>query len=143
MFAKAAPAPAVIPKEPEDVKREWAIKGLKRELKDEKRFTPTNLDRHQAVLQFMNQLSSRQPGETRKELSISVARSFGKGPQFGRKIRSWEREWIENRYIPETRRGNHAKTMSWMNDEGVQLEVQKQMATMKEGQSHELVFKYR
>ena len=40
---------------------------------------------------------------------------------------------MQNRTIPEDNRRHHAKTLSWLNDEGVPLEVRELIATMSTG----------
>lgn len=44
-----------------------------------------NAQRHQAVLAFLKLQRSRQPTESRKEISLQVARCFGRGRYFARK----------------------------------------------------------
>jgi hypothetical protein len=53
-----------------------------------------NLARHQAVLGFLKMQLSRQDGETREQMALSVARSHGRGLYFARKIVAWERTWL-------------------------------------------------
>ena len=40
---------------------------------------------------------------------------------------------MQKRSIPKDKRGRHAKTLTWLNDEGVQLEVRELIATMSTG----------
>ena len=44
MFAKKPPAPAVIPKESEEIKREWAIKAMERKLPRKPESYPSQSD---------------------------------------------------------------------------------------------------
>ena len=135
MLAKRPPAPVVIPKEPEEIKRESAIKGMERKLREDRSLNPTNLMRHQAVLSLLRLLLKRERNGTREKLARIVARSFNQGRGFARRISQWEKSWVEERIVPESRRGLHIKTKSWLNDEGIQLEVRRQVSMMKEGQS--------
>lgn len=99
-----------------------------------RKLTPTNLKRHNAVLAFMY-ATERRPGETRFDIAFNTARSFRAGTYLARKIIQWERMWIEDGNIPESQRSVHSKTKSWLNDEGVHLEVRKQISEMKESKS--------
>ena len=136
MFAKEPPAPVVIPKEPEEIERESAIKGMERKLREDRSLNQTNLMRHQAVLSLSRLLLKQERNETREKLARIVARSYNQGRAFARRISQWERSWVEERIVPESRRGLHTKTKSWLSDEGIQLEVRRQVSIMKEGQSH-------
>lgn len=49
-----------------------------------------NLNRHRAVLAFLRMQESKKLGDTREEMSYMVARCFGKGIYFARKLVSWE-----------------------------------------------------
>ena len=50
-----------------------------------------NAQRHQAVLAFLKLQYSRQPTESRKDISLQVVRCFGRGRYFAQKIVTWER----------------------------------------------------
>ena len=82
-----------------------------------------NLVRHQAVLSFLRMQEGKQLGETRESMSRTVARCFGKGTYFARRLITWEIEWIAMRTISEGRRGCFVKVKSWLCDEGVLLAV--------------------
>jgi hypothetical protein len=58
----------------------------------------------------------RLPGRIRKE---------GTSP----KTVKWEGMWLQERRIHEGKRGFHAKTFSWANDEGIQMAVREWCAT--------------
>ena len=105
MFMKKPPAPAVIPREPEEVSREWAIKGMEKKLREDRTLSQATFIRHQAVLTFMRLLLKRQPGETRMGLANMVARSYSK-KAFARSIPAWEKAWIEERRVPESKQGH-------------------------------------
>jgi hypothetical protein len=92
-----------------------------------------NLTRHRAVLAFLKIQRSKQLGETREEQSYMVARCFGRGLYFARKIVEWERQWIRTNKIEEGRQGCFQKTSSWFGDEGVQLAVREWLAGAGEG----------
>lgn len=54
-------------------------------------------------------------------MSFNVARCFGKGVYFARKIATWELLFLNAEKIEEGKRGCFAKTRFWFNDEGVLL----------------------
>ena len=58
-----------------------------------------------------------------------VARCYGKGPSFARRIITWEIEWVEGRKITEGRQGCYMKTQSWFKDEGVKQAVREWLGT--------------
>lgn len=128
--------PATDSSKPEDPKlgRERAIASMEKKLKKTAGMTPSNIARHRAVLAMMYVTRSRGQGDTREGLALSVAKTFNRGEYFARRLVHWENLWIQNGLIPEDNRGRHATTKSWLTDEGVQLEIRKQVATMKEGQ---------
>jgi hypothetical protein len=106
--------------------RTSAQKALIKKLESKKHaLQGQNLMRHMAVLTFLRVQHGKQLGETRVHMAHIVARCFGKGIHFARLVVTWEREWIENREIPEGRRGCYSKTQSWFNDEGIQNAVRK------------------
>ena len=59
----------------------------------------------QTVLAFLQVQQGRQLGETRESSAAMVARRYGKGPSFARRIITWEIEWIEGRKIKEVTLG--------------------------------------
>jgi hypothetical protein len=95
-----------------------------------------NAQHHQAVLAFLKLQRCRQSSETREDLSLQVARCFGRGRYFARKIVTWERTWIKERVIAEGRKGCYTKTRSWLDDEGVQLAVREWLAGTKDSELH-------
>jgi len=92
--------------------REAAIKSLEKKLQGKQRNTMNGqtIIRHEAVLAFLRIQQGKQLGETRESMAQIVARCFGKGVYFARKVVSWEIEWIGNRSISEGRRGCFVKT---------------------------------
>lgn len=102
--------------------RKEAIKRMEQLLKSKKiSMLPQNLERHRAVLAFLKFQQSRQRDETREEMAFNVARCFGRGLYFARKIISYELVFLNSQKIDEGKRGCHSKTRSWFNDEGVLL----------------------
>ena len=71
--------------------------------------------RHIMVQQFLQTQLKSQPSQTRRALSLTIARGFGKGHVTGRNIMRWERSWVEKRIIPE--RKGRDDYFSWMDDE--------------------------
>jgi hypothetical protein len=118
--------------------RSAAITALEKKLASKKEGLAMNgqtLMRHQVVLAFLRVQQGKQLGETREFLATVIARSYGKGPSFARRIITWEIEWIEGRKIKEGRRGCYMKTRSWFKDEGVKQAVRDWLATRSgEGQ---------
>lgn len=53
------------------------------------------------VQQFLQTQLKSQPSQTRRDLSLTIARGFGRGHQTGRNIVRWEKSWVEERLIPE------------------------------------------
>ena len=62
---------------------------------------------------FQSQLTS-QPSQRRRNLSLNVARGFGRGNPTARNIVRWEKEWVSSRTIPE--RKEREDFDSWMYD---------------------------
>lgn len=87
------------------------------------RFSPhTNFfQRHLMVKQFLNIQKRRLPGQTQRDLAISVAASFGRGHTTGRNIVRWEKAWVTTREIP-ARRGAEMYE-SWLTDENVVMAI--------------------
>ena len=75
-----------------------------------------NLVRHQAVLSFLCMQEGKQLGEAGDSMSRTVARCFGKGTYFARRLITWEIEWVTSRSISEGRRGCFVKVKSWPRD---------------------------
>ena len=96
-------SPTLVPTQPQV--RQMALDNLKKKLDSKK----TVLEGQQLLT--ITQL--RQDGETREDLSYSVARSYNKGRYFARRIVEWEGLWIRERRIPEGKRGCFAKSFSW------------------------------
>jgi hypothetical protein len=91
-----------------------------------------NRTRHEAVLQLMRLTYRRCHRDTREEMALQVAKCFGKGQYFSRKLLQWERAWIRDQHIEEGRQGCFSKVSSWLNDEGVQLAVREYFAGTKD-----------
>lgn len=122
-------ATELTPEEITALERKTAITYLDKKIHSKKQtMNRQNMMRHQAVLAFLRLQEQRKPGESRKEMAFLVARCFGKGVYFSRKVISWEIEWIKEQSIEEGKRGCFSKTRSWFNDEGVQLAVREWLA---------------
>lgn len=101
-----------------------AIHAIERKLSDKKLIlNKQTVVRYQAVAAFLRVQQGKQLEEKRIDMAKMVARCFGKGIYFARKIITWEIEWMRDNLISEGRRGCFAKTRSWFNDEGVQQAV--------------------
>jgi len=111
-------------------RRQEALTILQKKLAKKKHgLNPQNLMRHEAVLGFLKIQQAKSDGETREEMARIVARVFGKGPYFARRLITWEVEWMNDYAIPEGSRGCYAKTQSWFKDEGVQTAVREWIAS--------------
>jgi len=122
----AAPAPAEGPSNVEGEKRrDLAKRDLEQKLKSKRtQMTKQNHTRHIAVLQFMNYQERIQESghrESRVTMALNVSRCFNRGIWFAKKLVTWERNWIDERCIPDGKQGCFSKTKSWFNDEGVML----------------------
>ena len=109
------------------IERQDAIKALDKKLRKKatlKAMDRQNFVRHQAVLCCLRMQEGKQLGEARDSMSRTIARRFGKGSYFARRLITWETELITTRSISEGRRGCFAKVKSWLCDEGVFLAMQ-------------------
>lgn len=77
--------------------------------------------RHLMVKQFLSIQRRRLPGQTRRQLAISVAGGFGKSQTTGRNIVRWENSWVATRDIPV--RGEPEIYASWLTDENVVMAI--------------------
>jgi hypothetical protein len=68
-------------------------------------------------------------------MSYAVARCFGRGLYFARKVVQWELQWMRGEKIEEGKQGCFTKTSSWFDDEGVQLAVREWLAGAGEGET--------
>ena len=94
------------------------------------------LRRHQMMRSFLwMQLNKEKdnPHLNRRQLAQVVAQSFNKRSYTGRRIVQWERSWVKDRVIPNTKEGNQKGDLSWMDDEDLVLSI-KDWAK-KEGES--------
>ena len=77
--------------------------------------------RHMMVQHFLQIQLKTKPGPTRLDLSMSIARSFGKGQGMARNIVRWKKSWVKKREIPS--RKNQNDYFSWMDDEDLQESI--------------------
>ena len=136
----AASAPAEIPSNVEGKKRrDLAKKDLEKRLKSKRtQMTKQDHTRHLAVLQFMNyqeQIQESSQQESRAIMAINVSRCFNRGNYFAKKLVTWERNWIGERYIPNGKQGCFVKSKSWFNDEGVVLAAREYLSGAGESKS--------
>jgi hypothetical protein len=121
----------------QDLKRFLSLKGEQKR-KYGKLLTPGKdfHRRHLMVASFLmlQQRKHEFQDRSRRALSAIVAKSFGRGAHTGLKIVRWEKSWVEERTIPESKAGKHRQGISWMNDEEVLLAVQQFVKTQGEGQ---------
>lgn len=95
--------------------------------------------RHLMVRSFlwMQEQKDKLPKKDRRGIAGMVAASFNRRSWTGRKIVRWERHWMTNRTIPESKAGKHRACLSWLEDEGVLCAVRDFAKTQGEGQYHE------
>jgi hypothetical protein len=65
-------------------------------------------------------------------MAESIARNYNKGGYFAKKIVSWENEWLINWKLILGKQSSFAKSFSWFNDEGIQLEIRRWCASAGE-----------
>jgi len=127
--SRPAPLPPLTPEQILVQKRKSAYLLLEKKINSKKEvINKQTTVRHQAVLAFLQLQLKPLYGETRQQMSFTVARTFGKGVYFSRKLVTWENEWMRGGLIEVGKRGCFAKTKSWFNDEGVQLAVREWIA---------------
>lgn len=112
--------------------RNDAIRDLETTLKENKCLKGVNLVRHQAVLALLYVTRSRRNKESKDDLAMHVARSYNRGKYFANRVRRWEKQWTSERKIEGSKRGQHSKSNSWFNDEGVQLAIRDYVSTTKQ-----------
>ena len=78
--------------------------------------------RHCMVRNFMYMQKERNESgrvQSRQKMAEMVAITFDRRQHTGRKIVTWERQWIEGGKIPESKAGKHRARLSWLEDEGI------------------------
>ena len=91
--------------------------------------------RHLMVMSFfwIQERRKEFPNIDRRGLAKIVASTNRKGSYTGTKIIQWERSWIKDRIIPDTKAGKHNHCVSWMDDEGVLIAVRDFARSQGEG----------
>jgi hypothetical protein len=118
------PLPHLTPDQIRVQKRKSTYELLEKKIESKKEvMNKQTAIRHRAVLVFLQLQLKPLHGETREQMSFTVARTFGRGVYFARKLVTWENEWMKGGRIEEGKKGCFVKTKSWFNDEGVQLAV--------------------
>ena len=112
-------------------KRTVALKNMtrlvelvtKQENKYKKRLSPHSnfYRRHVMVQQFLQIQLRTQPSQTRRNLALSIARSFGRNYTTARNIVQWEKSWIAHREIP--RRKDREDYATWIDNEELQESI--------------------
>jgi hypothetical protein len=98
--------------------------------------------RHCMVKSFLY-VQQQTTGKTRREMANAVATTFNRGGHTGRMIIKYERQWIEDRTIPESRAGKHNASLSLLEDEGILCAVRDFTKTQGEGKSSSFLLKIR
>ncbi|KAA8913091.1 hypothetical protein FN846DRAFT_886778 [Sphaerosporella brunnea] len=140
-FGRATPCMST--EERQRNERDAAIKSIKKKIESKKMgMNGQNLMRHQAVLAFLQIQKSKKLGETREHLALRVARCYGKGIYFTRRIVAWEREWMEDGVMQtERKQGCYTKTKSWFWDEGMEQAVREWLSG-RSGKVRAILFKW-
>ena len=60
--------------------------------------------RHVMVQQFFQTQLKTQPSQTRRDLSMTIARGFGRGQTTARNIVQWKTSWVDEQNIPERKK---------------------------------------
>ena len=94
-----------------DRRMDSAIQSLKRLLASKSKPIGQDYNHHLAVLHFLY-LQRKQPGVSRKDLSLTAANAFNSGRWVAEKIVTWERMWIAERRIPEGMQGKKKKLLA-------------------------------
>ena len=94
--------------------------------------------RHYLVKSFLY-VQQQTTGKTRREMANIVATTANKGGHTGKMIVKWERQWIKDRTIPESRAGKHNACLSLLDDEGILCAVRDFAKTQGEGKSSSLL----
>ena len=69
------------------------------------------------VQQFLQTQLRSQPSQSRRELSLTLSRTFGRSHSTLRSIVQWKNSWVHTRKIPEQKERSDGE--SWMYDEDV------------------------
>lgn len=77
--------------------------------------------RHLMVKQFFVIQRRKIPGQTRRQLAISIAASFNRGQTTGRNLVRWENSWVATRDIPAQKEAEIYA--SWLTDEDVIMAI--------------------
>lgn len=90
--------------------------------------------RHCMVKSFLY-IQKQTTGKTRREMADVVATTFNRRRHTGKMIVKWERQWVKDRIIPESRAGKHKACLSLLEDEGILCAVRDFAKTQGEGKS--------
>lgn len=100
--------------------------AIRRHGKDMK---PNLHSRYEVVKSYLN-LVENGSMPTIKDASLAIANSRGKGDYFAFNLRKWGNAWLNERSIPETKRGAANKARSWMEDEWALLVAREHISEM-------------
>jgi len=78
--------------------------------------------------------SGRLSIQSRQDMAEVVAITFNRRRHTGRRIITWERQWIESGRIPESKAGKHRARLSWLEDEGILCGIRDFAKSQGEGQ---------
>ena len=91
--------------------------------------------RHLMVRNFINMQKPHEnlSEKIRREFAETVAGTFDRGRHTAEKIVKWERQWMVDGRIPESKAGKHKAHLSWLEDEGVLCAIQDFTKSQGEG----------
>jgi ABC-type ATPase with predicted acetyltransferase domain len=72
-------------------------------------------------------------------MAIAVAKDYNRREYTGRKIVKWEKEWVQNRRIPESKAGKHKVSLSLLDDEATLCAIRDFMKTQGEGRYNQRI----
>jgi hypothetical protein len=92
--------------------------------------------RHRMVRSFL--CRQKEKDGTRREMATAVAKNYNRGGHTARKIVKWEKGWVQNRRIPESKAGKHQVSLSLPDDEATLCAIRDFMKTQGDGRHNQL-----
>jgi len=99
--------------------------------------------RHRMVRSFLYRQKEKDENpqsspESRQEMAKEVAKDYNRRGYTGRKIVQWEKEWVQNRKIPESKAGKHKVSLSLLDDEATLCAIRDFMKSQNDGRYNQL-----
>ena len=96
-------------------------------------FPGSDLFRRHCMIRSFLYIQQQTTGKTRQQMADIVAATFNRRGHTGKKIVTWEKQWIRGRTIPESRAGKHKACLSLLEDDGILCAVRDFAKTQGEG----------